>query len=234
MIVTKIIFTKPKNGIPASNQKEVNSYIHRCIGENNVFHDAFSDYCISSLQGGKLNPATNMLEFDRKPYILFLINPKSKNFEIYNKLLTGVYSQKNKLFDMKYYCVASFDYKVMPKYDKIYMASPILLKKYDKENKKTIKVTCKDDGFIELLKANCINKLKHNGIVDETFDIVLRNPEKAKQKLIMVGDVFNPCTMASFLVYGKKETRDTLYSMGLGNSTGSGFGMIKVTNEDDL
>lgn len=234
MFVTKIIFTKPKNSIPVSNQKEVNSYIHRCIGENNSFHDGFSDYCISSLQGGKLNIKTNMLEFEERPYILFTISQESKNYDIYNKLLRGVYNKKNKLFDMCYHVVTMYDYKLAPEYDKIFMASPILLKKYDKENKKTIKITCKDDGFIELLKANCILKLKHAGIEDETFDIVLRNPEKAKKKIIMVGDVFNPCTMASFFIYGKKETREALYLMGLGNSTGSGFGMLKILENDDL
>ena len=42
------VFDKPLN-------KEVNGLINRCLGENNKYHGKFSNYCISSMQGGRMN-----------------------------------------------------------------------------------------------------------------------------------------------------------------------------------
>ena len=42
------VFDRPLN-------KEVNGLINRCLGENNKYHGKFSNYCISQMQGGKMN-----------------------------------------------------------------------------------------------------------------------------------------------------------------------------------
>ena len=71
----------------------------------------------------------------------------------------------------------------------------------------------------------------YKGVVDDTLRIEIRNPHRGKEKIIWVGDVFNPCSYLSMKVYGKKETRKMIYNMGFGNSTGSGFGTIRLYNE---
>lgn len=224
MIAIKINFSMPSENIPVSNQKELNSYIHRCVGKNNKFHDAFSNFCISSLQGGKLNTKTNTLEFNDNPYILMTAYEGNKEFV--KLFLKGAENKENTLFGMHSINEEFLNYKPNEYYDLVYMASPVLLKA--RNNGEEIKMTFKDKGFIENLKANCLKKLEHVGIKDESFNIEIHNIEKAKVKKIMVGDIFNICTQCSFIVRGKKETRDMLYNLGIGNSTGSGFGMIKI------
>lgn len=225
-MIIKINFTKPNTIIPVSNQKELNSYIHKCVGVNNKFHDAYSNYCISSLQGGRLNKITNNLEFEDAPYILFTMH--DGNSEFANAFMNGVMKDKFTLFDMHYKNIEYKDFEVNEYYDIVYTVSPILLKKYNKEQGKDIKISVIDDGFIETLKEHCIKKLKNNGIEDSTFDIEFHNMEKSKVKKIMVGDTFNICSMCSLVVRGEKKTRKILYNLGIGNSTGSGFGMIKL------
>lgn len=224
MQILKIKFTKPVNGIPVSNQKELNSYIHKCVGVNNKFHDAYSNYCISSLQGGKLNKETGLLYFESEPYILLTM----QNPDFVDAFVSGAIKNKFTLFDMHYNNIDYIHYDINEFYDIVYTLSPILLKKHNKGKGKTEKISVRDEGFIEMLKEQCIKKLRNNGIDDPTFDIELHNKEKSKVKKIMVGNIFNICSMCSLLVRGKKKTREMLYNLGIGNSTGSGFGMVKV------
>ena len=90
------------------------------------------------------------------------------------------------------------------------------------------KITFKHEDWLSLLTQNCESKLKHLNIVDPTFKLEIMNPHKAKEKCIWVGDIFNPSSNVRLKVYGKPKTRETLYNMGLGGSTGSGFGSIKI------
>jgi CRISPR-associated endoribonuclease Cas6 len=221
-MIIKVIFNKPKNNIiPIVNQKELNSYIHKCLGINNEYHDSFSDYAISSIQGGKLNN-NNMLSFENSvPYIII----SSENFQFISQIIMGIESNKFNLFDMTFKNFEFNDFKVNQTFDKIITISPILLKKNNK------KITFTDKEWVNVLIEQTKAKLKHKGIIDDTFNIEIRNVNKAKEKMIYVGNTFNPCSMISLKVYGKKETRKTIYNMGFGNSTGCGFGSIKVYEE---
>ena len=69
--------------------------------------------------------------------------------------------------------------------------------------------------------------------MDPTFKMEIINPHKAKSKCIWVGKVFNPCSNVRLRIYGKKKTRETLYNMGLGGSTGSGFGSVKLYSNNN-
>ena len=219
-MIIKVFFSKPNVKIPVNNQKQLNSFIHRCIGENNEFHDKFSDYAISSLQGGKLNSDKKTLSFNDNPYIVI----SSENIDFLQTIMMGIQFKNEKLYDMSVNNIMPCgEYSVNQFFDKVITISPILLK--DKENKK---ITIKDDKWINLLIENCKNKLKHLNIIDNTFNIEIRNHDKAKEKSIYVGEVFNPSSLVSLKIYGKKKTRIALYNLGLGNSTGSGFGSIKI------
>lgn len=223
----KISFHKKNNEsgdiiIPINYQKELNSFIYRTLGDNNVYHDTFSDYSISSIQGGKLNDDKKTLIFrteeDRYPYIMV----SSENDEFMKTLIINLYKKKYTLFGLEFHLLSPADFRVEGEWDVIHTISPVIVK----HNHKRISID--NPYFMDELKKHCVEKLKSVGVEDETFNIKLRKPERAKKKLIMVGDIFNICTDVSLFVYGKVETRKTLYNLGLGISTGSGFGAVKV------
>lgn len=220
-MIIKVIFTNPiNNNIPIVNQKELNSYIHKCIGVNNKYHNTFSDYSISSIQGGKFN--NNMLSFENStPYIVIT----SEDLNFISTIMTGIQNSNHTFFNMKFSRFEISDFVVGEYCDTIMTISPILLKKNG------YKLTFKHEKWVDLLTEQLKDKLKHKGITDDTLRIEIRNPHRGKEKNIWVGDVFNPCSYVSLKVYGKKETRIILYNMGFGNSTGSGFGTIKVYKE---
>ena len=48
----KLKFSESKIPFTYPTQNAVNSCIHRILGENNKYHNSFSNYCVSSLFGG--------------------------------------------------------------------------------------------------------------------------------------------------------------------------------------
>jgi CRISPR-associated endoribonuclease Cas6 len=221
-MIIKVIFTNPENNIiPIKNQKELNSYIHKCIGVNNEYHDKFSDYSISSIQGGKL-VNKNMLTFQNSvPYIIIT----SEDLNFITNIMEGIQNSNHMFFNMKFERFEISDFVINEYCDTIITVSPILLKKNG------YKVTFKHEKWVELLTEQLKAKLLHKGIVDDTLRIEIRNPQRGKEKVIWVGDTFNPCSYLSLKVYGTKKARKTLYNMGFGNSTGCGFGTIRLYNE---
>lgn len=221
------IYFKPKDGnrqirIPVKEcQKGLNSFNHRVIGPNNPYHDKFSHYNLSQIQGMRLDPTTQEYYLDDRaiPYITV---SAYNDAEFISKYLDGLHHGNNNFFGFVFDYAEYQEFKVNKRYDIIVTTSPILLKVNDR------KISVEDEDFLEHLTEHCIKKLRHAGIEDETFGLVLRRPDRAKKKLVWVGNTWNICSSVSLRVYGKPETRRALYELGFGGSTGSGFGSIKI------
>ena len=216
----KVNLTQPTCEVPINNQHFLNGFIHKVFGKNNNLHDSFSNYNISSLQGGKLNDDKKTLSFNESnPYILI-----SGDNDFITFVIESFMKSDASMFGMKYdYFDSSYDFVLHSYYDNVITVSPILLK-----NKDGRKITYKNENWLNLLMYQCIKKLEYNGIYDPNFKIEIINEHKAKEKCVWVGDVFNVCSSIRLKVYGSKKTRTLIYNMGLGNSTGSGFGTIKI------
>lgn len=213
--------TMPTDSVPINNQHYLNGFIHETFGKNNQFHDKFSNYNCSSLQGGTYNADTKALEFKTESPHFFISSP-DEDFLMF--AIKSFINTKASMFGMKFKSIGVFDnFKLHEYYDDIITISPIIVK-----NNAGWKITVDNPEFIQCLIENCRKKLLHAGIVDPTFKLEIINPHKAKSKCVWVGNVFNPCSNVRLRVYGKKKTRETLYNMGLGGSTGSGFGSIKI------
>lgn len=208
---------KNENIIPFINQKELNKFIYRTLGDGNKYHDAFSDYSISSIQGGKFFDKNHII-FLNRPYIYV----SSKNIDFLTTLTDNIEKRKYNFFNHYFDEIEIENFRLNEYCDKVNTLSPILLKRND------IKITFHDENFIESLKDNCVAKLKHFNIFDNSFNIEMINVDKAKKKLIVVGNTFNICSMIRMKIYGKRKTREILYDLGLGNSTGCGFGAVEV------
>lgn len=219
----RIILSNPTVEVPVDNQHYMNGFINAILGEGNKYHDKFSDYAISSLQGGKLNKDKKTLSFPREPY--FYVS--TLNGEFMADFLRGTTMNKASMFGMHISKVDMLaDFRINKYYDDMLTISPILL-----TNKSGWKLTFKKNPeWLALLKRNCIDKLRYAGIEDDTFNIEIINSDKAKEKTVWVGKVFNPASQIKLRVYGKPETRNAIYSLGFGKCTGSGFGSVDYCN----
>jgi len=215
------VFDRPLN-------KEVNGLINRCLGENNKYHGSFSDYCISSIQRGKMSKG-GLLMFPNGAYIQVSSNDK----DFINDLVSGIIANCDNLSigGLRYKDIDIGAFEPFKEYDIIRTISPLYISKNGRS------LTFKDDNFIEVLTDKSRKKLMHNGLserVANTLSFSLFHPENAKTKMIEIGKQKNICSQIMLYVKGDKKARTMLYEMGLGKCTGFGFGAVTIIRKESL
>ena len=108
-----------------------------------------------------------------------------------------------------------------------YLGSPIFIKRFIPEEG-TKYYTFKDDESNELMKNTLIHKMEIAGLpLDETLDISFDlTYAKKKIKFINYRDIRNKANLCPVYIKGKPETKAFAWNVGIGNSTGIGFGSI--------
>lgn len=218
----KVKFTPSTDSIDINKvQQKVNGYIHKCLGADNKYHDTASNYSISSLQGGKLN--NGKLSFINGSYLIIT----SLDQVFISKMLSGIISNQEFIAGMTFDGVDNISETFYDGWNNFFTLSPFIIK--DKVNKRFI--TLKDDDFIIKLKEYLINKLsKVNSELDlSDFDVEVKEHNNHKVKKIMVKNVFNFANQCQVSIKTNKKVAETLYNIGIGQSTGCGFGSICLT-----
>lgn len=106
------------------------------------------------------------------------------------------------------------------------VASPIFIKRKIGENIKHI--TYEDELAGKYLEETLRTKMNTVGLVDDSLKIeFVRDYRGAKQKLVKYREVANKVSWCPVNIVGKPETKAFAWEVGLGNSTGVGFGAIK-------
>lgn len=215
----KITFSDNKTPFQFSVNSEVNSFIHTCIGENNKFHGNFSNYCISTMQGGKMEK-DGTINFPNGGVVYV----SSVDDTFINRLLIGILKEPRYVGDMRCCNVDIADYNVMGEYDIIRCISPILLRKNNKF------ITYQNENFINALLEQSKSKLLKLGFNEEkvnTLSIIPFHFENGKIKKVTIKkDLFMIASQVMLIIKGESEIRKKLYELGLGSSTGYGFGHI--------
>lgn len=130
-------------------------------------------------------------------------------------------------YGMKFINIEPLTIEVGKKFDYIQTISPIILK--SKETNKFL--TFNDGKFINELTNRCVKKLQY---YDENINLsdfkieVVSLYGKNKIKRIKVKDFNNKANMVRLKITGNANTRKILYELGIGSSTGSGFGAVKT------
>lgn len=218
--------------IPNNNQHLVLSYIHKCIGRNNEYHDTHSNYSISTLQGGILDK-DNKRVIVNEAYIII----SSFDLDFLNKVVCGVMC--NNIFhnDIKLKSIEPIDENLYNGHNYFRTLSPILLREGDKCI--TINDFNDKEEFAEYLKNKTINKLKsinknlELNLKLDNFDIKIDWCHSIKRfvKPNCRGYFVNNCQMT---IIANKKVAELLYNIGLGQSTGAGFGCVYKTENKHI
>lgn len=229
-----INFTKNTELVPANNQDIINSYIHKCLGNNNKYHDSQSNYNVSKLLGGERDNTNHTLNFEKGGKIVV----SSIEYEFLDTLLSGIITNPNLSWGMSYVNVDFVNETFYNEVNHFKTLSPILLKE-NLGNSGTNYVTINDYNFDEVLTARMLKKLK---IISEKLELKLKLDNfkittaktlKGKGKVIRV-KLNNDSNFASDCIISvtcDKKTAELLSNIGVGQSTGCGFGCVcKVEN----
>lgn len=215
-----IRLSKNQQIIPFNYQHLLAGVIHKWLGKNNPYHGQKSFYSFSWLQntvGTKRG-----INLQKNSYFFFSAMDES----LVQTLLKGI------LKEPQVFCGSSvIDIEIMqtPQFsnkENFTLNSPILLKKHTGDKIKH--VTHLDNNFNYLLTENLINKLKTFEL-DPTgasveIDVAYSFP---RIKLVDYNGIKNRTTLAPVIIRGTADQIAFAWNVGLGNSTGIGFGAIK-------
>jgi len=208
--------------VPINYQHLLLGKFHNWLGKND-HHDSISLYSLGWLKGGKLNGKNlNFL----KGATWFISSFTSEILQIVSE---------KALINPDLFCgmkVQKITFQKTPNFGSRYkfkVGSPILIKNRFKQNQIRF-LTYKDANLANELMTNTLrHKLdiaglqKYSDNLKINFDTNYKNP---KTKLIDINGIKNRGSLCPVIIEGDPAALQFAWDVGVGNSTGSGFGSL--------
>lgn len=211
--------TTTQSLIPFDHQHLLTGTIHKWLGRNNE-HGNISLYSFSRLYGGKAQ--TNGLIYDRTVTFFF----STHDHELIKKLISGIQNDPNLFYGLFVTDITIQHDPDLSCREIFFPASPIFMKRAYEDR---IDHILYDDPranlcLIETLKT----KMKKAGIIDDSLEVYFdKTYPRACSKKITYKGIQNRASWCPVVIKGSPETKLFAWNVGLGNSTGIGFGSIK-------
>ncbi|MCB9016772.1 MAG: CRISPR-associated endoribonuclease Cas6 [Lentimicrobiaceae bacterium] len=208
-----------KSTIPFDHQALLTGCIHKWLGWNNE-HGEISLYSFSRLEGAKAVKAG--LKFENDSSFFF----SSHSDELIKRMITGIQSSPTMFNHLQVSEIIIQQNPDLSDRTLFYVASPVFIKRQFKGNVEHILYT--DSRANSFLKETMETKMQIAGIKDETFNIRFESSyAKAGTKKVTYNGIENRASWCPAIIEGNAETKLFAWNVGLGNSTGIGFGAIK-------
>lgn len=205
--------------LPYDHQALLTGTIHKWMGWNNE-HGKVSLYSFSQLEGGK--STSDGLQFSDKTCLFF----SSFNPDLIKKIIEGIRSDPTMFCGLIVSEIVIQDDPDLSDRELFFPASPIFIKRRSVDGEDHILYT--DSRAGDYLKETLLTRLTKAGLTDESLIVRFEsNYPKAGTKKITYNEVQNRASWCPVIIQGKAETKLFAWNVGLGNSTGIGFGAIK-------
>ena len=204
--------------VPFDYQHFLIGTFHKWMGWNKI-HDVISLYSLSWLQNGKMVKEGFNFPNGARWFISFW------DEEIGKQLIM------NAMKDPLMFCgikVAEIQIQEDPQFsnkERFTAASPVFIRKYD-DNHKALHLTAKDKEADHYLTETLKTKLRNAGMnkdVNVSFDKTYLKP---KTKLVKINNIENRANFCPVIIEGDPEAVKFAWNVGVGHSTGSGFGAL--------
>ncbi|MBV7531078.1 CRISPR-associated endoribonuclease Cas6 [Chitinophaga sp. sic0106] len=206
--------------IPFNYQHLLTGTIHKWLGEENEEHGNRSLYSFSWLQ--KTIKTHHGFNLTADAY--FFIS--AHDAEFIKRITRGILLDPNTFCGSKVNEIQLKQTPVFSSEEVFVLNSPILLRKREQERVKH--VTYLDEDFNQLLTESLKGKLRIARLADEGVSVALdKSYPHPQTKLVDYKGIKNRTTLAPVMVSGSPEQVAFAWQVGLGNSTGIGFGAIK-------
>ncbi len=205
--------------IPFDHQRLLTGTIHKWLRWNDE-HGEMSLYSFSQLEGGKAT--ANGLRFERGTSFFF----SSHNSDLIKKLIGGIQTDPTMFHGLSVLEIIIQEDPDLTDRELFFLASPIFIKRRNGE--KVDHIIYNDPRANTCLEETLLSKMEKAGIRDETLRIRFDDKyPKAATKKITYNGVQNRASWCPVIIEGNLETKLFAWNVGLGNSTGIGFGAIK-------
>lgn len=212
------VLTRNKT-VPFDHQALLTGTIHKWLGWNEE-HGEVSLYSFSRLEGAKATKAG--LQFTADTY--FFIS--AHDSELIKKLISGIQTDPSMFHGLTVSEIIIQEDPDLSERNLFHVGSPIFIKRRVGEN--VDHILFNDARANDSLKETLLTKMSKAGLTDDTLDVRFdRSYPKAGTKKITYNKVQNRASWCPVIIDGKPETKLFAWNVGLGNSTGIGFGAIK-------
>lgn len=206
--------------IPFDHQHLLVGTIHKWLGKRNDIHNKVALFSFSRIKGGTTSHGG--LVFEKN--ISFFISAFQP--EIIKSIISGVQKDPtmfSKLFVDEILIMEDPDLSAR---EIFFPGSPVLIKRrMDNEVKHLL---YNDPVSADYLKETLLTKMKFAGLSDDGFGIQFDNTSSiATTKLIKYKGVENKTSWCPIRIKGSPELKSFAWNVGIGNSTGIGFGAIE-------
>lgn len=205
--------------IPFDHQPKLVGAIHKWLGFNEE-HGKISLYSFSQLQKGKATANGILIEDGTSLFI------SSHSVEFLKNIVKGIKADPAIFSGLFVEEIVIEENPDLSGRNLFYPASPIFIKR--KVDHGVEHVLYNDPRAGNLLKETLLLKMQVIGLFDE--DLALRFDTsylRASSKKLNYNGVQNRASWCPVFIEGKPETKLFAWNVGLGNSTGIGFGAIK-------
>lgn len=213
-----IQFTKPTEIIPYNHQEVLTGAFHKWIGKNNI-HDNISLYSFSRLNGART--LKSGLNFPQGAKWFISVYDK----DLFKKMISGIIESPELRWGMR---VQDFFVQTEPDFthqEEFKAASPIFIK--NKTDKGIKHYLYTDEEANDLMTRTLHSKMQMAGICDETLEIrFLLEYSRPKTAKIEYKGIENRASICPVIIKGKPASKAFAWNVGIGNSTGIGFGAI--------
>lgn len=215
-----LTLTKSSEQIPFNYQPFLTGALHKWMGEGNMEHGKVSLYSFSWLQNVDADKTGIRL---RKGSYFFI---SAYDEKLIKTIVKGIMVDPSVCFGVS---VAAIDIKEDPVFlseQQFLVASPVFVRRF--EENRSVHVTYEDEKSADYLTETMQRKLTLAGLPVEgikvSFDTSYHNPSTKVIKYKEIGNRVNFCPI---IIKGTPEQIAFAWNVGVGNSTGIGFGALK-------
>jgi CRISPR-associated endoribonuclease Cas6 len=205
--------------IPFDHQPLLVGTIHKWLGWNKE-HGKLSLYSFSRLEGGKA--VNGGLKFPKETSFFF----SSYDIDLIKRLVNSIQTDPFLFFSLKVTEIILQEDPELSERELFWIGSPVFIKRRDGNSIKHILYS--DLQSSDCLKETLQTKMKEAGLTDDSFEVYFdTNYSKPRTQKINYNGIENKVNWCPVIIKGKPETKLFAWNVGLGNSTGIGFGAIK-------
>lgn len=205
--------------VPFSNIPVLVGTVHKWLGENS-WHNELALHSFSWLRGARRS-AKGGLHFPfGAEWFISAIEP-----DFIKRLITGIQEDPNINYGMKVHSITIQEDPSFTTTHSFSLASPILIKRREDDHVRHYLFS--DQESDKFLTETLQTKLRKAGISSEGVHVAFnKDYPTPKTKLVNYNGIGNRTSLCPVIIKGTSEQIAFAWNVGIGNSTGIGFGAL--------
>ncbi len=208
--------------IPFAHLHHLTGALHKWLGVDNEAHGDLSLYSFSWLKGTKKTKA-GLLECRYGATWTISAHDKS----LIKEIMSGIMNDPEVCFGMSVKEVVLQETPEFTNTERFVLGSPVLLKKRIDDHKQQKHFTFKEPEANEILTQVLKNKLLKANLDSDNLKVYFdKSFINAKTKIVHYKNIQNNANICPIIIEGSPEQIAFAWNVGVGHSTGVGFGFL--------